>query len=631
MSFKPLLRFIFSFSALLCTFSGTSAATTASSLTWNLICNGKMGSEWYGSDEARALADRVVYLQHTNGGWMKNIEVHMLTEQEVAELYADRSTESCLDNNATTQEMNFLAQVYSRTGVESYREAFGRALDMILSAQKANGGWSQYWPLRGPGYYHDYITFNDNLMTNVLKTLQSVVSGRGDYAGLVDDSKRQECSNAYDRGIDLIIKCQVDDNGTPSAWCAQHDNTTLIPVEGRPFELPSISGYESLSLLSYLMSIERPSSALQATIRSAVAWLDNHRIPDKALETYTNDEGRPDVRIVDSPGRSLWARFIQLGGPTGEAIYNEFFNKLQARGKVRSYEWQGKKYTYPEYQIARDSYDPGMAYQPLYSIYDKEYPHLFYRFLYNYEDTDPVENPDGLPLATSLTSGPRTSYQFMGNWGESIIDRAYPEWERRMLSLAGSDGFELCLLSKATYIGSDISGSDISYNFPDGISLSNHTNRLYAEGAVNTNTIKYSKNTEYTIHLPEGMKVSRIRFTGYNNYANTEACIRDINGTSYSASDHIFPTKDEAGNPTTVSHIIDFSNPVTGDIRFTLGGNQCALIITLYTPVTQSGTYNITYTDESENECFDLQGHRIGSAGLRPGIYIRKGNKFIVR
>ncbi|MDE6371024.1 MAG: pectate lyase [Duncaniella sp.] len=609
----------------------SSAAAESSSLTWNQICNGKMGSEWYGTDEARIIADRVVYLQHTNGGWMKNIELHRLTDQEVAGLYADRSSESCLDNNATTQEMNFLALVYAATGIESYRESFARALSMILSAQKSNGGWSQYWPLRGPGYYHDYITFNDNLMTNVLKILQSVAGGQGGYAGLVDDSIRQKCSDAFNRGIDLIIRCQVDDNGTPSAWCAQHDNTTLLPAEGRPFELPSISGYESSSLLSFLMSIEQPSSALKDVIRTAVRWLDAHRIPDKALETYTNDEGLPDARIVDRPGRSLWARFIQLGGPAGEAVYNDFFKKLRDRGKSRSYVWQGKKYTYPEYQIAQDSYDPAMAYQPIYSMYDTERPHIFYRFLYNYEDSEPVENSDGIPLPTSLSSGPRTSYQFMGSWGENLIDREYPEWERRMLSLAESDGYELCLLSKSTYIDSDISGSDISYNFRDGISLSNHTNRQFAEGARNTNTIKYSKNTEYSIHLPEGMQVSRIRITGYNNYANNEAYILNCNGNAYSPSDYIFPTKDGDGNPTTVSHMIDFSNPVTGDIRFTLGGNQCALIITLYSPVAQSGMLSIPHAAGGDDDCHDLQGHKVDPTNLRPGIYLRKGSKFIVR
>lgn len=607
-------------------------AVELSSLSWTQVCFGKMGEEWYGSDEARMIADRVVHIQKTTGGWMKNYEIHLLSDDEIEALYEDRFSHSCLDNNATTQEMQFLARVFAKTQVEGYRQSFVRGLQMILTAQKANGGWSQFWPLYGGGRYHDYITFNDNLITNVLRLLHNIVSNRGDYAEIVDASTREDCERAFDRCIELIIKCQVDDNGTPSAWCAQHHNTTFIPVEGRPFELPSISGYESATLLSFLMTIERPSPALQNTIRTAVAWLDAHKIVDKAVESFTNADGEPDKRIIDKPGSSVCARFIQLGGPTGEAIYQAFFEMLRSRGKSRSYTWEGQTYTYTEYEIASSSYDPERAYQPIFSIYNDDYPHLYYRFLYNYEDADPVPDANGVPVATSLSRGPRCGYGFMDSWGERLINTEYPAWELRMMALADSEGYNLYQLSQGSYLDSDIDGSNVTYLFSDGISVSNNQGKQYAKGLGYTDAIKYSANVEYTIHLPEDFTVTQIRFTGYDNYSDADAYIRRCNGVEYSPSDYLFPAKDESGNPSVVMHTLDCSDhPATGEIRFSIGGKQCGLVITLCTPDPQSGLTEIECTPTSNASGFyDLQGRRT-DPNFHPGIYMKNNGKFIVR
>ena len=61
-------------------------AQNAADLKWSAICAGKMNAEWYGSNEAKTIADNVISGQKTNGGWMKNIEWHKLTASE----YPDR-------------------------------------------------------------------------------------------------------------------------------------------------------------------------------------------------------------------------------------------------------------------------------------------------------------------------------------------------------------------------------------------------------------------------------------------------------------------------------------------------------------------------------------------------------------
>ena len=59
---------------------------------------------------------------------------------------------------------------------------------------------------------------------------------------------------------------------------------------------------------------------------------------------------------------------------------------LKSRGRSRSYTTGGKTYTYTEYEIAEKSYDPEKEYQPIFAIYDDQLQHLYYRFLYTFED-----------------------------------------------------------------------------------------------------------------------------------------------------------------------------------------------------------------------------------------------------
>ena len=47
---------------------------------------------------------------------------------------------------------------------------------------------------------------------------------------------------AVARGIDIILRTQVRQNGELTAWCAQHDQETLEPAWARAFEPPSLSG-----------------------------------------------------------------------------------------------------------------------------------------------------------------------------------------------------------------------------------------------------------------------------------------------------------------------------------------------------------------------------------------------------
>jgi pectate lyase len=563
----------------------SASATDVSTLKWSQVCSGAMGTEWYSSAQAQAIADVLLEVQKTNGGWMKNYDYHKLSSSDLAGLKNSRHDHSCLDNGSTTMEMCFLAKVWQGCKVEKYREAFDKALNMIFEAEKSCGGWSQYWPLDNNGGYRDYITFNDDLITNIMELLRNIHANKGDFADIVGEAEREHCQTSFDKGIEVILNCQVDDNGKKAAWCAQHDPADLLPAVGRPHELPSISGSESATLLSFLMTIENPSPELQEAITAAVTWLDEHKIEGKAIEDYVNAAGEQDRRIVDKPGSAIWGRFIQLGGKTGKQVYNKLFNMLGERGKSRSYTYQGKTYTYTEEEIARTSYREDKAYQPIFAIYSDEVAHLYYRFLYNYDDTDPVVDSKGCPIATSLTASNRRSYQYLGSWCQRVIKDEYPAWKQKID--AGNEAGDATLheLSGITYTSSSADG--LTYHFQDGFTISNAKGKQYANGQ--SNTLKFSQGVEYNISIPEDLKVVKVAFYGYDNY-DVEAYLRKLNGVEYSPTDYVFPAKMN-GEVTYVQHTIDLSDkPAQQNLDFSFEVKQCCVIITLYCVETKDPT-----------------------------------------
>ena len=550
-----------------------SNASSVDSYSWSDICAGRVTpASWYGSQEAQDIADIVLAVQKNNGGWMKNDQLHKLTSAEYQTLVNAKGEHSCLDNFATTQEMRYLARVWKATDQDKYQTAFIKALNMILEAQKSCGGWSQYWPLSGNYSYQDYITFNDDLMTNVMRMLRDIYENQGIFSDITDAATRTQCRDAFDRGLQCIIDCQVNDNGVLAAWCAQHDTVApFLPMEGRPHELPSISGYESANLLSFLMTIDNPSEPLKYAISSAVAWLDAHKIPNKAVEDYTNGQGQPDRHIVAKEGTHLWGRFIQIGGESGTTIYEHFFAKLKKRGKTRSYTYNNVTYTYTEEELARANYDPSRAYQPVYAIYKDTIQHMYYRFLYNYEDT-PIEfDEKGCPHYTSLMATNRASYQYIGSWPQYVIEVEYPAWQARYQT--HEEG--IYTLSAQTCVASH---SDTTYPFNNAFSISNEDGKTYF--TAKQNTIRYSADVTYTIAIPHDLQVVATEIRGYCNASDEDAYLTNWNNTTYT-TDYLFPRTD-GGDSQWVTYYINMSAaPANDTLPFRISGRQTSMVISL--------------------------------------------------
>jgi pectinesterase len=416
--------------------------SSMASKTWVSIATSQPAA-WYSSNEAKEVAENVLLYQKNAGGWPKNINMHLiLTDAEKTIIASEKgSTESakmsCLDNDATTTEMRFLAKMFKYVKDERYKEAFGRGLDFLINAQYPNadnpnaypGGWPQYYPLRGG--YSDRITFNDNLMTNILRLLREIYKDSDDFADIVEKGVAEKAKASYDAGIRCILDCQVVVGGIKTFWGAQHDEYTLDPAVGRPHEHPSYSGSEGNDVLKFLLEIEEPSQEIKNAIVAAVAWLESVKIPNKKVVDIKNGSTTVDRTVEDSPGNDMWGRFIQLGDEVAERVYTKYFNDL--KNSKRNTVINGVTYSFNYGENARESYNPDYAYQPVYGIYDNDYGYLFYRFLYIFEDADnAIEGQHGLSLPIlSLNALRRINYQYLGNWPQNTIRTLYPAWKAK--------------------------------------------------------------------------------------------------------------------------------------------------------------------------------------------------------
>ncbi len=117
-------------------------------------------------------------------------------------------------------------------------------------------------------------------------------------------------------------------------------------------------------------------------------------------------------------------------------------------------------------------------------------------------------------------------------------------------------------------------GTSSTATFSNGFSISNEKGKTYDIGS-GTNYIKYSAN-QYTIIIPNGIKIAKMDIEGKNNYTEADAYIGEINGKSYDATTYIFP-KDKSVKKYTV----EFNSPVEHTLTFTPKVKQCILAFTL--------------------------------------------------
>jgi PelA/Pel-15E family pectate lyase len=273
----------------------------------------------YEPEEVDKIADNIVLHQRANGGWPSNWDpLRILTGEERVELEKARTGEdTTFDNRATYTQIEYLAHAYHQTENTRHRDAALRGLHFVFAAQYPNGGWPHSYPSQSN--YRPLITFNDDVMTGVLRLLRKAAAGEPAFGWLSGDL-RSRAAGAVVRGNACILRLQIEVDGVLTAWAGQYDPVTLEPAQARSYELPSLMSAESVGVVRYLMDIEPPSPEIVRAVHSAVEWFERSKIEGIRIEQidiepvrYEHHTATFDRIVVEDPAaRPIWARFYEI-------------------------------------------------------------------------------------------------------------------------------------------------------------------------------------------------------------------------------------------------------------------------------------------------------------------------------
>jgi len=292
--------------------SPSSGAAGTAAPPWSRCMSQPTG--WYGSAEALRIGENVLSYQRKSGGWPKNIDMAVpLSESGRARVEGEKGlNDSTIDNDSTTTQIRFLARVYESTGRQSLAAGISTGIRFLLAAQYPNGGWPQYFPLRSD--YSRQITYNDDAMVHVMELLRDIAAVKAPFA-FVDRATREQATKAVDMGIQVTLAAQVKVSGKLTSWCAQHDARTLEPCRARTYELPSLSGRESVGIIRFLMSIDQPSAGVVRAIEAGVEWVRSSAIRGWRVDRKADlslPRGFDYVLVADPSAPPIWARFYDI-------------------------------------------------------------------------------------------------------------------------------------------------------------------------------------------------------------------------------------------------------------------------------------------------------------------------------
>ena len=303
-------------------------------------------SAFFTSEEARQIAENLLTFQTPSGGWSKRTDMSVPREKG-QQFGVEKDYVPTFDNLATSTQFWVMVNACNSLKEARYCDSAARALKYILIAQYPNGGWPQTFPLRGK--YHDYITYNDTAITSLLTIVAAAANGdpRLDF---VPDELRELAAGSLQRALEMVVATQVEVDGKPAIWGAQHDAETLEPTAARAFEPVALATSESADLVLFLMSLEQPPEPIQQSIENAKAWFDKHRIDGLR---YRRDGNLPSL-VPEEDADPLWARFYDIdsdrpvfGDRDGKVYFD--VDKVSEERR-RGYAW----YTEQPYKVVKE-------------------------------------------------------------------------------------------------------------------------------------------------------------------------------------------------------------------------------------------------------------------------------------
>ena len=146
--------------------------------------------------------------------------------------------------------------------------------------------------------------------------------------------------------------------------------------------------------------------------------------------------------------------------------------------------------------------------------------------------------------------------------------------------------------------------------------------------------VKFSA-IQYTMTIPEDMYLTKVRFTGHDNYDTGDSYIKELNGQTFGSTDYVFPSTKEDK-----TYEVSLTSPAKDKTTFTISGKQAVLALTL-TLSSDDPTAIRRYTMSSDEltNVYSASGRTLKSGvikssatdGLTRGLYVIDGHKVMVK
>ena len=157
-----------------------------------------------------------------------------------------------------------------------------------------------------------------------------------------------------------------------------------------------------------------------------------------------------------------------------------------------------------------------------------------------------------------------------------------------------------------------------NWNFTNGFSIT--SSKEYA-AVSNSSYIKFSRNTKYTINIPDGITIEKVTITGNLNQDSGTGYLAELNGQTFAATDYVFPSRTANDDKT---YTIVLETPATNTLTFTPSGDgQVGWKLMLYTSAnepeeeqtitkTVTGTITLPFYDGSTDFAINYDENVIG-------------------
>lgn len=166
-----------------------------------------------------------------------------------------------------------------------------------------------------------------------------------------------------------------------------------------------------------------------------------------------------------------------------------------------------------------------------------------------------------------------------------------------------------------------------TYNFETNgytVTITNTAGKNYSTGKEDG--IKYSANAQYTVNIPTGLVVKEVVFKGYDNYADVDAYVAEVDGQAFGETDYVFPQKNGSNYILTEQKI---PTDAWGTMTFTPKGKQVVWAITLNcTKATDAKNVKAEQKKKNSN-IYNITGQQVSKQ--HKGIIIKDGKKITNR